>query len=111
MITPDKIRLARPGLNRHNNAVAGDINPMTDFQLFQEREVLGTQRSTLNWSEIMKTKLSLILAIVLVIFLPGVRAENKIVVRFGHFPNITHAQGVIAHALTRQGKGWFEQRL
>src|SRR3954470_8251190 len=59
----------------------------------------------------MKTKLSLTLAIVLVIFLPGVRAENKIVVRFGHFPNITHAQGVIAHALTRQGKGWFEQRL
>ena len=31
--------------------------------------------------------------------------------RVGHFPNITHAQGVIAHALTRQGKGWFEQRL
>src|SRR5256885_10399101 len=36
-------------------------------------------------------------------------AETK--VRVGHFPNITHAQGVIAHALTRQGKGWFEQRL
>ena len=32
-------------------------------------------------------------------------------VRFGHFPNITHAQGVIAHALSRQGKGWFEERL
>ncbi|HEY0369165.1 MAG TPA: ABC transporter substrate-binding protein [Chthoniobacterales bacterium] len=32
-------------------------------------------------------------------------------IRFGHFPNITHAQGVIAHALSRQGKGWFEQRL
>jgi NitT/TauT family transport system substrate-binding protein len=29
----------------------------------------------------------------------------------GHFPNITHAQGVIAHALSRQGKDWFEQRL
>ena len=39
------------------------------------------------------------------------RAEDKIVVRFGHFPNITHAQGVVAHALSRQGKGWFEQRL
>jgi len=36
-------------------------------------------------------------------------AETK--VRVGHFPNITHAQGVIAHALSRQGKGWFEQRL
>ena len=32
-------------------------------------------------------------------------------IRFGHFPNITHAQGVIAHALSRQGKGWFEERL
>jgi len=38
-------------------------------------------------------------------------AQTKTLVRFGHFPNITHAQGVIAHALSRQGKGWFEQRL
>jgi NitT/TauT family transport system substrate-binding protein len=37
--------------------------------------------------------------------------KNANVVRFGHFPNITHAQGVIAHALSRQGKGWFEERL
>src|SRR5437660_12429325 len=35
--------------------------------------------------------------------------ETKI--RVGHFPNITHAQGVVAHALSRQGKGWFEERL
>ena len=38
-------------------------------------------------------------------------AQTKTVVRFGHFPNITHAQAVIAHALSRQGKGWFEERL
>ena len=38
-------------------------------------------------------------------------AAEKTVLRFGHFPNVTHAQGVIAHALTREGKGWFEQRL
>src|SRR5437899_5844032 len=38
-------------------------------------------------------------------------AQDKVTIRFGHFPNITHAQGVIAHALSRQGKGWFEQRL
>jgi NitT/TauT family transport system substrate-binding protein len=38
-------------------------------------------------------------------------AADKTVIRFGHFPNITHAQGVIAHALSRQSKGWFEQRL
>jgi NitT/TauT family transport system substrate-binding protein len=41
----------------------------------------------------------------------SVTAEEKTVIRFGHFPNITHAQGVIAHALSRQGKGWFEKRL
>ncbi len=39
----------------------------------------------------------------------SVSGETRI--RVGHFPNITHAQGVIAHALSRQGKGWFEQRL
>jgi sulfonate transport system substrate-binding protein len=41
----------------------------------------------------------------------SVNGEEKTTIRFGHFPNITHAQGVIAHALTREGKGWFEQRL
>ncbi len=41
---------------------------------------------------------------------PSVFAE-KTVLRVGHFPNITHAQAVIAHGLTRQGKGWFEERL
>jgi NitT/TauT family transport system substrate-binding protein len=36
---------------------------------------------------------------------------DKVVLRVGHFPNVTHAQGVIAHGLSREGKGWFEQRL
>src|SRR5215469_17490770 len=40
-----------------------------------------------------------------------VTGEQKATIRFGHFPNITHAQGVIAHALSRQGKGWFEKYL
>jgi NitT/TauT family transport system substrate-binding protein len=31
--------------------------------------------------------------------------------RIGHFPNITHVQALVAHNLSRQGKGWFEQRL
>lgn len=35
----------------------------------------------------------------------------KPVLRFGHFPNITHVQGLVAHQLSRQGKGWFEPRL
>src|SRR5438105_4391831 len=38
-------------------------------------------------------------------------ASTETKIRVGHFPNITHAQGVIAHAFSRQGKGWFEQRL
>jgi NitT/TauT family transport system substrate-binding protein len=29
----------------------------------------------------------------------------------GHFPNVTHAHGLVAHAGTRGGKGWFEERL
>jgi NitT/TauT family transport system substrate-binding protein len=38
------------------------------------------------------------------------RAE-KIVLRVGYFPNVTHAQGVIGSQTTREGRGWFEQRL
>jgi hypothetical protein len=45
------------------------------------------------------------------LWVPFVVAQGKTTIRFGHFPNITHAQGVIAHALSRQGKGWFEKRL
>ena len=36
---------------------------------------------------------------------------GDVVLRVGHFPNLTHAHGLVAHALTRQGKGWFEERL
>lgn len=38
-------------------------------------------------------------------------AADKTIIRVGHFPNLTHAQGVIGHGLTRSGQGWFEQRL
>jgi len=41
----------------------------------------------------------------------GVRGQEKVTIRIGHFPNVTHAQAVIGHALSRQGRGWFEQRL
>src|SRR6202048_4799956 len=47
----------------------------------------------------------------LALLLQAAAAEDKVVVRVGHFPNITHAQGVVAHAFSRQGKGWFEERL
>jgi len=51
-------------------------------------------------------------AVALAVFLAPVlatSAEQKL--RVGHFPNITHAQGLIAHHLSSQGKGWFEERL
>lgn len=38
-------------------------------------------------------------------------AAETTVLRVGHFPNVTHAQAVIAHGLSRRGKGWFEERL
>src|SRR5678815_6044206 len=58
----------------------------------------------------MKKIIAVIIAVILC-FGSFASAEQKTTIRFGHFPNITHAQGVIAHALTRQGKGWFEERL
>src|SRR2546429_3298453 len=59
----------------------------------------------------MKIKTLVAVMGALAIFAQIASAEDKVVIRFGHFPNITNAQGVIAHALTRQGKGWFEERL
>src|SRR5215831_3180610 len=32
-------------------------------------------------------------------------------IRVGHFPNVTHVQGLVAQHLSRTGRGWFEQRL
>lgn len=36
---------------------------------------------------------------------------DKVTLRVGYFPNVTHAQGVIGAASSREGRGWFEQRL
>lgn len=47
----------------------------------------------------------------LALLVSTVGAADPTTIRFGHFPNVTHAQGVIAQALSRQGKGWFEERL
>src|SRR3979490_26348 len=38
-------------------------------------------------------------------------ASDKTVIRVGHFPNITHVQGLVAHNLSRQGQGWLDARL
>jgi NitT/TauT family transport system substrate-binding protein len=46
------------------------------------------------------------------ILLATARASaEKVVLRVGYFPNVTHAQGVIGSQTTREGRGWFEQRL
>src|SRR5947208_15311640 len=58
----------------------------------------------------MKIKMTAIIGIFL-LWTSFATAQEKATIRFGHFPNITHAQGVIAHALSRQGRGWFEERL
>jgi NitT/TauT family transport system substrate-binding protein len=52
----------------------------------------------------------LVLVAALAISFPAVSLAQT-VLRVGHFPNVTHAQGLVAHAFSRQGKGWFEQRL
>src|SRR5687767_5130838 len=36
----------------------------------------------------------------------ALRAQNPVMVRAGHFPNITHSQAVISHA-----NGWFDKAL
>ena len=38
-------------------------------------------------------------------------AAQQTTLRVGCFPNITHAQALVAAQLSRQGKGWFEPRL
>ena len=58
----------------------------------------------------MKTISLLFLSLALA-FAGFAEASDPAVLRVGHFPNITHAQALVAHNLSRQGKGWFEQRL
>jgi NitT/TauT family transport system substrate-binding protein len=58
----------------------------------------------------MKT-ISLLIFSVAFAFLARLEAADNTVLRVGHFPNITHAQALVAHNLSRQGKGWFEERL
>ena len=58
----------------------------------------------------MKTIHLFLLALALVLS-PVAGLAQQTVLRVGHFPNITHAQALIASELTRQGKGWFESRL
>jgi NitT/TauT family transport system substrate-binding protein len=50
---------------------------------------------------------------VAIILMLGARtpAAAQTTLRVGHFPNITHVQALVAHNMSRNGKGWFESRL
>src|SRR6202162_4178927 len=56
-------------------------------------------------------KMSLLSLSILLSLATGVSALGETKIRVGHFPNVTHVQALVAHALSRQGKGWFEERL
>lgn len=51
-----------------------------------------------------------ILALLAVVTSASLAAE-KITLRVGYFPNVTHAQGIIGSQATREKHGWFEERL
>src|SRR6202162_1943894 len=55
-------------------------------------------------------KMSLLSLSILLSLATGVSALGETKIRVGHFPNVTHVQALVAHALSRQGKGWFEER-
>lgn len=59
----------------------------------------------------MKTHIFSFLVAIGSVFGMSASARAETVVRFGHFPNITHVQALVAQHLSRQGKGWFEERL
>lgn len=59
----------------------------------------------------MKNCIRIAAILVLTLCAPSAFCAGKQIVRIGHFPNITHVQALVAHGLSRQGKGWFEQRL
>jgi NitT/TauT family transport system substrate-binding protein len=67
-------------------------------------------KSSSSWNHLPRIWMAAMLTLALAASICTAHAQKK-VIRVGHFPNLTHAQGVIAHALTRAGKGWFEQRL
>ena len=56
----------------------------------------------------MRAPTFLVGLILLCVAVPAAMAET---IRVGHFPNVTHVQGLVAQHLSRTGHGWFEERL
>ena len=59
---------------------------------------------------IMKIRGLLFLGLLFLLTSPHTASAGE-TIRVGHFPNITHVQGLVAQHLSRTGQGWFEQRL
>jgi NitT/TauT family transport system substrate-binding protein len=64
---------------------------------------MSTPRATRPWR-------STIVAVAISAAAGGLTAAPQ-VLRVGYFPNVTHAHGVIGSHTTREGRGWFEERL
>src|ERR1700688_1476572 len=56
-------------------------------------------------------RFSQLLFAVALVFAGKLSGQNAVTIRVGHFPNVTHVQALVAQALSRQGKGWCEERL
>jgi NitT/TauT family transport system substrate-binding protein len=48
---------------------------------------------------------------VMSLLISTIQSSAQTTLRIGHFPNITHVQALVAHNMSRRGKGCFEQRL
>lgn len=78
---------------------------MREFQKISKHTTLGAG----NLVDIINQLIASIA--ILAVFAPVFSLRAEQVVRVGLFPNITHAQGLVAANMTREGKGWFESRL
>jgi len=62
------------------------------------------------WSKTRRLLMAVIAAIFWELQTTCLRAED-IVIRIGHFPNMTHVQALVARNFERQGRNWFADRL
>lgn len=50
-------------------------------------------------------------AFITIILIAHTTSQAQEVLRVGLFPNVTHAQGLVAANMSREGRGWFEPRI
>ncbi|MDX2187718.1 MAG: ABC transporter substrate-binding protein [Opitutaceae bacterium] len=59
----------------------------------------------------MRNVASILLFLFVAVTLPADKPAERVRLRVGFFPNVTHAQGLIGFITSQDGKGWFEERL